>query len=473
MQLLRFYHYRNFSTEHVWTTFVLRSFLIHTKNGKQGANSATVIAEFSEDDCAKLEDEAKAVQELLQKCRAQRRELSDEIRSLSKLIKALSIKHPQLQMEISSFDTTREELTKRLPSLREQSTLSDADQRKRDELIKNVEKCKEEMASCVSETSKLEAEVSKLQQNIINAGGSKLKNQQKACEKAKSNLNNANKELNAAKSTVANSKKIIQKAEKAKGVAEEDLQRSKDALEQMQAEHQSLEDDAKDVKEAYELAKEEEAEKRKELESVSKECDNLKLEQNRLKCIEVELTAKIESLDKQIKDSYRKENHWNKEVEQLCLVEKQEEDDYDFSDDEEDEEDEMIEDEKKEGEEKNDNNQDEQEKGREKIKESENSKTDVSKAVLESTLRSSSLPRLTESSLEQYNVDTIKDDIEVLEKERDILAKNANMGAIAEYRKKESDYLSRYVYRMDFNKTNNHHFLLTQSFPNPRQCVRS
>mmetsp|Transcript_6666 Transcript_6666/g.13693 ORF Transcript_6666/g.13693 Transcript_6666/m.13693 type:complete len:1374 (+) Transcript_6666:130-4251(+) len=412
-------------------------------NGKQGANAANVMSEFSEDDCAKLEKEAKEVQELVQKCRAQRRELSDEIRSLSKLIKTLSIKPPQLQMEIAGFDTTREELTKRLPSLRQQSTLSDADKRKRDELLKNVEKCREEMASCVSETSILEAEVSKLQKKIINAGGSKLKNQQKACEKAKSDLNNANKELNAAKSTITNSKKTIQKAEKAKGIAQEDLRRSEEALEQMQAEHQSLETDAKSVKEAYDLAKADEVEKREELESVSKECDNLKQEQNKLKCIEVELTAKIESLDKQIKDSERKENHWNKEIEQLCLVEKQEEDDYDFSDDEEDEEDEMMQDEKDEDEDNNDNSEDEREEGSENLKEAENAKSEVSKTMPESSLRASSLPRLTESSLEQYNVDSIKDDIEVLEKERNILAKNANMGAIAEYRKKESDYLSR------------------------------
>mmetsp|Transcript_25360 Transcript_25360/g.48677 ORF Transcript_25360/g.48677 Transcript_25360/m.48677 type:complete len:1374 (+) Transcript_25360:115-4236(+) len=412
-------------------------------NGKQGANAANVMSEFSEDDCAKLEKEAKEVQELVQKCRAQRRELSDEIRSLSKLIKTLSIKPPQLQMEIAGFDTTREELTKRLPSLRQQSTLSDADKRKRDELLKNVEKCREEMASCVSETSILESEVSKLQKKIINAGGSKLKNQQKACEKAKSDLNNANKELNAAKSTITNSKKTIQKAEKAKGIAQEDLRRSEEALEQMQAEHQSLETDAKSVKEAYDLAKADEVEKREELESVSKECDNLKQEQNKLKCIEVELTAKIESLDKQIKDSERKENHWNKEIEQLCLVEKQEEDDYDFSDDEEDEEDEMMQDEKDEDEDNNDNSEDEREEGSENLKEAENAKSEVSKTMPESSLRASSLPRLTESSLEQYNVDSIKDDIEVLEKERNILAKNANMGAIAEYRKKESDYLSR------------------------------
>ena len=56
---------------------------------------------------------------------------------------------------------------------------------------------------------------------------------------------------------------------------------------------------------------------------------------------------------------------------------------------------------------------------------------------------STSLPSFVDTSLEQYSTESIKNDIAVLEKERDALAKNANMGAIAEYRKKEADYLSR------------------------------
>ncbi len=51
------------------------------------------------------------------------------------------------------------------------------------------------------------------------------------------------------------------------------------------------------------------------------------------------MTAKVENLDKQIKDAEKKAFHWTKEIEQLCKVEKQEEIDFDFSDDNEEEED--------------------------------------------------------------------------------------------------------------------------------------
>lgn len=218
----------------------MRPSVITLQNGKKGAQNVNPMADSSPEDLEKLEKQALAAQEELKACRTRRRELTDEIRSLNKLIKTLSVKLPKLQMEIEGFDTTREELTKQLPTLREQSTLSASDEKKKEELLEKVEQCKTEMASCVAAASKLEAEVSKLQKNIINAGGSKLKNQQKACDKAKKDLNDANKDLNAAKSTIVTSKKTIKKAEKAKETAEADLQQSKEALERLQEEHQEL-----------------------------------------------------------------------------------------------------------------------------------------------------------------------------------------------------------------------------------------
>ena len=190
--------------------------------------------------------------------------------------------------------------------------------------------------------------------------------------------------------------------------------------------------------------KKDEAEKRKALESVSKEHEKLKSAQQKLKCAEVELNAKIETLDKTIKDSERKMSHWTKEIEQLRKLERQEEIDYDFSDDEEEEEDgdEKMQDESK------DSDDVEEDDAMDEDKEEADGTGDDEEpmeegAAKEKASSSSSLPKLADASLEQYSTGSIKNDIEVLEKERDTLAKNANMGAIAEYRKKEADYLSR------------------------------
>jgi structural maintenance of chromosome 4 len=228
------------------------------------------------------------------------------------------------------------------------------------------------------------------------------------------------------------------------GTAQTELESSKEALEQMQEEHKTRTSEAKDLLEAYEGVKKVEAEKRKELEAVAKECEKLKQAQTKLKCAEVELSAKIENLDKQIKDSERKVAHYKKEIDILCRVERQEENDYDFSDDEEEEDDDDKMDQEPDAKEEDDEEEDVdiEEVTSEKNLDAE-AKVEVPIEEKKARGGTSSLPKLADASLEQYSTESIKNDISVLEKERDTLAKNANMGAIAEYRKKEADYLSR------------------------------
>jgi structural maintenance of chromosome 4 len=150
------------------------------------------------------------------------------------------------------------------------------------------------------------------------------------------------------------------------------------------------------------------------------------------------LSAKIEGLDKQIKDSERKVAHWQKEIQQLCKLERQEDIDYDLSDDEGEDEDEANGDGVEETKEEDDD-----------MAAEDNEMTNVDGEEIQAHVpkkkdkMSHSLPIFSDAALEQYSIESIKNDIAVLEKERDSLAKNANMGAIAEYRKKEADYLSR------------------------------
>ena len=69
---------------------------------------------------------------------------------------------------------------------------------------------------------------------------------------------------------------------------------------------------------------------------------------------------------------------------------------------------------------------------------------DVSgKTAAKTREKESALPTFSAVALEQYDISEVKDDIDTLEVEREKMAKNANMTAIAEYRKKEADYLAR------------------------------
>jgi structural maintenance of chromosome 4 len=406
------------------------------QNSRSSGNTAPEEDEDSSD-CQQLEAEVAKAQAFLQECRARRKELNEEIRTLKNRVKVLEVKVPKLAMEIAGCDTTREELTKRIPELKSQSELSASDAAKLVELNRNVHKCRTEMSSCAMLASKLEAEVARLQKAILDAGGSKLKKQQAACEKALSSLNDTQKALNSAKVAITSSQKAVTKARDAKAAAEEQLDECKATLEDKHTEFKSLEDDALHVLQSYEKVKEVEAEKKDALDAVTKECEVLKKAQSEVKCVEIELLGHIEAFDKQIVDCKKKMQHWTKELSKLRAVAEEDDDDLDLSDDEEEEEDTGSDAPSPETLEGAD--------GDTTMEDALAGDSDIAPEEPAQKLSKTSLPKLSFAVLEKYEKDVIKDEIEVLETERNTIAKNANMGAIAEYRKKEADYLIRYV----------------------------
>lgn len=349
------------------------------------------------------------------------------------------MKIPKLELEIEGCNTSRKELNKLIPELKTKVELNPTDKAKLKELQKSVEKCKSDMVSCQEIASKLESEVAELQQAILDAGGSKLKKQQAACDKVLKELNDAEKALNTAKVMVTSSQKAAAKAKKQKEGAEKQLEECEKLLEEKQKEFKELEEKAVEVLQAYESVKKVEAAKREELETATKECEDLKKSHAEARCIEIDLLGQIEAFDRQISDSTKNKKQWEKKLVDLRSAEEEDDDD-DLSD----------------GEEEQDEQQSSGERGTEEANEDvamddveEDTSIETEDRPKEKVQRSnSSLPTLPFTALEKYSIDDVKVDIDHLESERNTLAKNANMGAIQEYKKKEADYLARYVIEM-------------------------
>jgi len=195
-------------------------------------------------------------------------------------------------------------------------------------------------------------------------------------------------------------------------------------------EFEALESEALAVIQAYEEVKEIEEKKRILLGTVSKEAEELKKSESEIQLLEVDLLGQLEALKKQISECERKKAHWENEI--ACLNEFVEEFD--------------VDDEFEQNDSGSDSNVDMDEEVEHAISENiemadaqqQSSENDT---PAEST---SSTPLvLSHKALEKYDREELQETISMLQNERNVLAKNANMGAIAEYRKKETDYLSR------------------------------
>jgi structural maintenance of chromosome 4 len=366
----------------------------------------------------------------IQDSRNRRRDIKDELRKLVKAVKTLETSLPKLKLEIEGCDTTREELTKLIPELRVQCEVSVEDLEKMEELQSKVEESKLNMKSCVELASRLEKEVSKLQKDILDAGGPRLKKQKGKCEKILKQLNEADKALNSANVDIVSSTKAFKKAQKNKEAITQQLEDCDALLTEKTTEFKNLEMEALAVIQAYEEVKEAEEKKRILLETASKEADELKKSESEVQLIEIDLVGQLDALKKQITECQKKKAHWENEI--ACL--NQVEDEFDIYDEEE----------QNDIQSQSSSNKDES-AGSESSEDTEMTDADDCSSENEISTKSRSPTSLVLSykALEKYDRDELKETISTLQNERNVLAKNANMGAITEYRKKEKDYLAR------------------------------
>ena len=347
------------------------------------------------------------VHDLLMECRKRRLEIKGEIRALTKEIRSFDVTLPKLALEIEGFETTRRELTRLIPELELLSVHSPEDSERKEGLEREVEKCQQDLNRCIEIASNLESEVSKLQKSILEAGGSRLKNQRNICEKVLSELSAAEQLLGASQMEAVSSEKTMLKAKTAKIDLDEKLSLSHEQLNSKESELQALEAGALQVMKAYEEVKTVEADKRAALEIASKEIEEMKKAQSEILCKEIDLLGQLDALDKQIQENRKKAKQFEQEISRLQAVEAEE--------------------------------------GIPEIALPDPSDDDIALPIngADGSPTGQSMGETPHSVLEKYDIDDIKQAIDNLEAERNLLAKNANMGAIAEYKKKEADYFMR------------------------------
>lgn len=341
------------------------------------------------------------------------------MRNLKKSIKVLEALLPKLSLELDSFDTTRSDLTKLIPELESQCQLNSSDVDKLEKLVGKVKARKVDMSSCSKHANNLEAEVAVLQKEILDAGGPRRKKQIALCEKTRRQVSETEKLLNTAKVTIVSSEKAAAKAREAHAAGEKELKECEVSLESKKEERKKIEEHAFAVLQSFNKVKALEADKREALDAVNKECDDLRKSKSDAKVHEVELLSKMDLLEKQLAELGKKQQAL---LSSLSKLQK------DMDDDDEDSPDDIDKEESENG----------------KVVEMNEENPGSCPAETNESSKCS-LPTFSPAALEKFSIDVTKEEISLLETERNSIAKSANMGAIAEYRKKEVDYLARYV----------------------------
>ncbi|OQS04276.1 structural maintenance of chromosomes protein 4 [Thraustotheca clavata] len=366
-----------------------------------GMSSQLVPPSMSPAEIQELQREAESLKASLYSVRSSRSSLENEIRSLEGRINSNKTELPKMAMEIDAFKGRKTAMAARNKELEKLVSLSPQEAKK----VKNLEKsCAEKEAEYDShkdEVNAMEAEVQAMKKAILNLGGEKLKKQIKKVKKLASDIDTKTEHLTKLRVDLKTGKKTLEKSVTTQAKLEKDLEATKKRLEELRIESKEIEDKAAEVSDKHEAARKLMEEHESVLNDKKSEFDTLKKTVDQMASREVDLLSSFEECETLLVENEKKVTYWSAKLSDLQTKYKKDEDEiFIVCGDADDE---------------NATNGEE----------------------------TKGLPTYDDAALAKFSKEEMKYEISVLEQQRDELKANVNMGAIAEYKKKEKEFTNR------------------------------
>lgn len=387
-----------------WRVVTLEGELIDTSGAMSGGGKSAKRGGMSgkvEEDSAFSQKEAQGFERVLQDNESARLRLSQRRKSLED-------EHKSLTAEVAKAKLTAKKCTLGLDSLIKQKVClevrvkdleaglksSAADEKRIAELKMELAGHSKELAAAKKGAESLEAAISALQKKMLEAGGAALKTQKVRVESLSEALDVLSKDITKGSVELAAGASRIQKLEKEVASAEKEIEKSDGRLASLKLECKKMEEDAVAVLQAFQAAQAEQEAKGKQLETIQKEYEEFKRVVDGVRSVEVDINNKLDDFDRIIKDNIAKASHWQKKLEDLEVR---------IADNQR-----LLESEEKTGE-------------------------TVPSTPRYSRLTADQVAGLVKDGL-QYAITMLEEGLKLMK---------PNMKAIAEYRKKEQEYLSR------------------------------
>ncbi|WRT69435.1 uncharacterized protein IL334_006421 [Kwoniella shivajii] len=269
---------------------------------------------------ARYEKETSASEEELLNFQNEKKEVEKEASSLRKRVPEIEIQLEKIELDVQTQRKRIEEGEKRLKELLLQSKPDAADE-------KRIATLESEIASLTKETEKLRQkssgiseQIKSLQNKILDVGGVRLRAIQSKVTTTKGLLDLANESITKAEVGQAKSSRDSEKLTKS-------IEKNKLALEEVESELQVVENDLMAtstdlgiIREKVQEAMDATEDTKDALQESKKELDDKMQGINAFRALEMDIKQKIEDNARIQKDSKDKFKHWRKRHEELELV---------------------------------------------------------------------------------------------------------------------------------------------------------
>ncbi|EKM61772.1 uncharacterized protein PHACADRAFT_135672 [Phanerochaete carnosa HHB-10118-sp] len=402
-----------------------------TQVNRGGMSSKLAADSVSPETLREYEKESEAAHRELDAMLAKYKEMETDVEALQKAGPQIDMAIEKVNLDLQTFTRRIADAEKRVRGLRGNTKPDSGDVARISTLDAQIEFATQELEGLEERTASIEAEITALEQKILEIGGSRLLAQKSKVDGIRLHLNLANDEITKAEVAKSKAEKDLAKLEKSlrsNGESFEQVQSNLDELEISLDEcNEYLNNLRTEVERAQEIEEnqKEDLEKRKrELEEKEEEVDGFKKKQMELKQVLADARKEAAENDKYIQ-------HWTAEHDKLHLA--------DIDDEDEDGEDGEAEDKDK----------DNQEGDGQASETAQDAEVSVKAEGEEPSLNQARRSRANRHELQMYTDDELASF-----RKRELIAKaelldeqlksaKPNLGVLKDYKKREEEFLRR------------------------------
>jgi len=284
-------------------------------HGKMSSHAP--VEALSESDLADLLKQANSAEERLEVLRATHADTQAELRSLSKETAQNQNLHKKLTMQLNAASTQRMALEQRLTRAQDAGSLSGAEEQQKHALEHKLKEMQGKLGKQKSVVDVLDAALAKLQEEVLEVGGIKLRAQKSKVETLGEQLAGVQQAITKAKVEVEAQLKGEVKLESSITKQQAEAATLEEKIQNTTAHLKTLEDQAFEVMQQYERCQEELATKENVLKGLQDEYEEFKSVVAKVLTVEVEMASQAEDYQRSIKEHMQKVRHWEQKLQAL------------------------------------------------------------------------------------------------------------------------------------------------------------
>ncbi|KAM4589862.1 structural maintenance of chromosomes protein 4 isoform 1-T1 [Fundulus diaphanus] len=315
-----------FQKDRRWRVVTLKGQIIEmagtmTGGGRvlKGRMGSSIGTEVSQDELDRMERKLNEKRSKLQGCQERRQQLEENI--------------DRLQPQLREMKNTLEKYTSCMNSLADQETHSKLeikklegkvlatvpDKAKQKQMEKSLEAFRKDFESASSKAVRMENEVKRLHDLIVEINDNKVKPQQDKLDKINKELDECSAVINKAKVAITTADRNVKKCEENIVRVQEKLEENKTLLTELTEQLKKLEDEAGEIMRANQEAEATLPEVQEQYHNVSKELEVLQQQKEALQEESLNVRLAIEQIDATITKHNGKIAYWQEESAKLSL----------------------------------------------------------------------------------------------------------------------------------------------------------